>query len=202
VKRPHPLADSIRTCPMRTLDQSARAWGVSTIAARRMMADFIASKLIVATPIACRWIDPPTAPLYRHVPGTPVDMEFCRQMSARFFARFRAAPVREMMIYTATRKAYGIFGSIDAKLPTPFSASHDLLLAELHLINRHRGRWIYEPAPPGGHQHKQKRPDAGLFDSEGLPFVFIECCGRYSAERVKNLIDYSNGSTVPLELWQ
>lgn len=105
-----------------------------------------------------------------------------------------------MLGFVPTRKALNIFGRLTAKSSCAFHASHDLLLCEIWIANRHRGLWVYEPQPPGGRADFEVQVDGGIF-CDGLPRVWIEAAGDYRADRIQKLLEFSNGSKVPLELW-
>lgn len=119
-----------------------------------------------------------------------------------FAPRYRKAKIVPLRMFAVTPKTLNILGCVDVKPSTPMTASHDLLVTEVYLANRHRGVWRYEPEPPEGRRKFEKQPDAGLFSSDGIPQVFIEIAGSYRAERLAALMEFSNGSGVPLEFWQ
>lgn len=202
MKVTHSLSVLAAHVPACTIGQAGRIWGMSYRAAALKLGDFERQGLVRSVSFATRFFDRPTSPLYVHEPCTAIVPARCKELSALFRARYRKAKIVPLRMFAVTPKALNILGCVDVKPSTPMTASHDLLVTEVYLANRHRGVWRYEPEPPEGRRKFEKQPDAGLFSSDGIPQVFIEIAGSYRAERLAALMEFSNGSGVPLEFWQ
>lgn len=201
MRREHSLS-LFAVVPVCIIRQAAVVWGLSYKAAALKLGDFERQGFVRSVSIATRLFDPPTAPLYVHPPGARIERDLCRELSATFRSRYRKAKVVPLRMFVATAKALNILGFGDVKPSTAFTATHDILSTDVFIANRHRGTYRAEPQPPGGRRNAEKQPDAGIFAPDGTPEVFIEIAGSYRPERVEALLEYSNGSGVPLELWQ
>lgn len=202
MKHVHSLSVLAAHVPACTIGQAARIWGMSYRSAALKLGDFERAGLVRSAAFVTRFFDRPTEPIHVHRPPTEIVREQCRQLSARFRARYRRAKIVPLRMFAVTSKALNILGCVDVKPSTPMTASHDLLVTEVFIANRHRGIWCYEPQPPEGRRKFEKQPDAGLFSPRGVPEVFIEIAGSYRAERLAALMEFSNGADVPLEFWQ
>lgn len=202
MKHPHSLSVLAAHVPACTIGQAGRIWGMSYRSAALKLGDFERSGLVRSVSFATRFFERPSAPLYVHEPKTEIVRERCRELSTLFRSRYRRTKVVPLRMFAVTTKTLNILGCVDVKPSTPMTASHDLLVTEVYLANRHRGIWKYEPEPPEGRRKFEKQPDAGLFGQDGTPDVFIEIAGSYRAERLAALMEFSNGSGVPLEFWQ
>lgn len=197
----HSLSPMATHCTAWTAGLTAQLWGISPKAAAFRLHEFQRMGLVASVSIAVRYLPLSLTHLYRHDAKTAIDPEMCRELAARCAVRYRSAKIVTRTLYAVTRKARNILGGVGTKPTSPMTASHDLLLTEVFLASRHRGVWRYEPEPPGGRRAFEKQPDAGIFDAAGMPLVWVEIAGNYRAERFAKLLEYSNGSGIPLEVW-
>lgn len=202
MSKPHSLSVLAAHVPACTIGQAGRIWGMSYRSAALRLGDFERLGLVQSAAFATRFFERPSAPVHIHRPQTEIVRGVCRELSGLFRSRYRRAKVVPLRMFAVTKRALNILGCVDVKPSTPMTASHDLLVTEVYLANRHRGIWRYEPEPPEGRRKFEKQPDAGLFAPDGTPEVFIEIAGSYRAERLAALMEFSNGSGIPLEFWQ
>ena len=122
-----------------------------------------------------------SAPVFTWKPGEaePDTWPLSKQIRSRWN---RSESVVEVL--QATERAGRIFGSRSGHNTRDIERRHDLLLAEVFMLYRHRlpqlaACWVGEDAMPIA-ERGVKNPDAFLLDDENQPRRVIESAGSYS----------------------
>lgn len=93
MKHVHSLSVLAAHVPACTIGQAARIWGMSYRSAALKLGDFERAGLVRSAAFVTRFFDRPTEPIHVHRPPTEIVREQCRQLSARFRARYRRAKI-------------------------------------------------------------------------------------------------------------
>lgn len=140
-------------------------------------------------------------PLQAWQPGnaTPAFGKLAHRLRSRW-----KEPMQLTTVYVATKRAAHVFGGFGGGFKHRNQLTHDVHVSAIYFMLLHtekniEQRWSGEELLELGTE--EKRPDAMLFDSNGIPTEVIEFGGRYDARRIAAFHSFCQLRRIGYRLW-
>lgn len=157
---------------------------------RRLLQRLEAARLIRRLTVLARPAPVIEEPLFRWGPGGPAPDCYAIQYQAE---KRNVRPVQAVTVFLGTERLANVLGGTCGGKLNHHAVTHDLGVTATYLY-----RWKADPSPALAWQgedivapsrHRQKLPDAILFDPAGEPMLAVEFIGDYPAERIQAFHD-------------
>jgi hypothetical protein len=169
---------------------------------RRLLQRLEASRLIRRLTVLARPAPVVDGPLFRWRPGSPAPDCYAIQYQAE---KRNLRPVQAVTVFLGTVRLANVLGGTCGGKLNHHAVTHDLGVTAVYLhlwkIDPNlalawQGEDIVAPS-----RHRQKLPDAVLFDPAGQPTLAVEFIGDYPAERIQAFHDDAVRRSLGYELY-